>query len=155
MNQTNKVILAVVLLVIAGGLFFWHFKPRSAAQTEEPQEILLDTKQAKAIQAIFGKVAGGKKWTDPSLWSSAGAAQKFGAAAEKLFTATPSMDNVKVLDFGSNKQNEDAPFVVLGVSTTDVCIQVEFKPKKGSSKPDDLVMDNIFESQVKVKDYKK
>ena len=68
MNQTNKVLLAIALLIIAGGLFAWHFKPRSAAQTEESQESLLNTKQAKALESIFSKV-GSKKWSDPSLWN--------------------------------------------------------------------------------------
>ena len=150
MDQSKKALLAVALLVIAAGLFAWHFKPSKSAQTEEPQTILLTTAQAKALESIFSR-ARNKKWTDPSLWTNSKAASTYGSAAERLFTAKPSMDDVKILDYGTNKQNEDAPFLVLQVPTTDVCIQIEFKPTKANQ----MVVDNIFESQVKVKDYKR
>ena len=150
MDQSKKALLAVALLVIAAGLFAWHFKPRKAVQTEESQSILLTTAQAKALEGIFSK-ARNKKWNDPSLWTNSKAASTYGAVAERLFTAKPSMDDVKILDYGTNKQNEDAPFLVLQVPTTDVCIQIEFKPTKANQ----MVVDNIFESQVKVKDYKR
>ena len=150
MDQSKKALIAIALLVIAAGLFAWHFKSSSPRQTEEPQELMLNTMQAKALESIFNKV-GSKKWSDPSLWSSPKAASTYGAAAERLFTSTPSMDKVKILDYGTNKQNEDAPFIVLSTSTTDVCIQVDFKPNKS----DQLLMDTIFESQVKVSNYKK
>ena len=150
MDQSKKILLAVVLLVIAAGLFAWHFKPRKVVQTEEPQSVLLATSQAKALEGIFSKVRN-KKWTDPSLWTNSKAASTYGAVAERLFTAKPSMDDVTILNYGTIKENDDAPFLILQVPTTDVCIQVEFKPTKGNQ----MVIENIFESQVKVKDYKK
>lgn len=149
MSQSNKVILSIVLLVIAAGLFTWHFKGGSAVQTEEPQTLVLNTMQAKALESIFTK-ASIKKWSDPSLWTNSKAATTYAPVAERLFTANPSMDSVKVLDYGTNKQNDDAPFVVLATSTTDVCIQVDFKPNKAGQ----MLIDNIYESQRKVKDYK-
>lgn len=150
MNQTNKVLLAVVLLVIAAGLFAWHFKPRKTVQVKESQSVLLNTAEAKALEGIFSKVRN-KNWTDPSLWTNSKTASTYGTVAERLFTAKPSMDDVTILNYGTIKEKDDAPYLVLQVPTTDVCIQVEFKPTKANQ----MVIDNIFESQVKVKDYKK
>ena len=153
MDQTKKLILSALLIVVAAGLFYWQLKP--APQVEETQDQFRTTTQAKALENIFTKVGSGKKWTDASLWINAKAASIYGKVADKLFTATPSMDNVKILDYGTNKQNEDAPFLVLQAPTSEFCFQVEFKPKGGNDKSGELVMDNILESQVKAQDYKK
>ncbi|MBR6471263.1 MAG: hypothetical protein IKS83_05670 [Victivallales bacterium] len=150
MNQTKKLVLAIVLLVAAAGLFAWHFMSNKQVKTEEPQEMLLNTKAAKALENIFSKVSGGKKWNDSSLWSTPGAAKKHAARAEKFFTAQPGMDKVKVLDYGTNRDNDDAPFVVIQVPSTQERIQVEFKPKSADDKSGELLMDNIIlESEIR------
>ena len=89
MDQSKKALIAVALLVIAGGLFFWQFKPRKAAQAEITQDAVLNSAQLKALESIFRKV-GSKKWSDPSLWSSAEAAKKYSGVAKEFFTESPS-----------------------------------------------------------------
>ena len=150
MDQGKKALLAIVLIIVAGGIFAWNFTSGKKKPTEEAQSVVLETPTAKALEAIFKKL-GTKKWTDSSLWSNSGASSKFGAAAERLFTAKPSMDQVKILDYGSDKQNGDAPFLVLQVPGSEYLIQVDFK----ETKPGQLVMDSIIESQIKPADYKK
>ncbi|MBR4125346.1 MAG: hypothetical protein IKR13_04005 [Victivallales bacterium] len=147
MNQTNKVLLAIALLIIAGGLFAWHFKPRSAAQAEEPQETYLETDHAKALKSIFSKV-GSKKWSNASLWSSDAAAKKYQGDAENYFTANPSMDDVKILGCGTNKGNFENPIISVQVLATKSIISVEFKAFIGNDPnktlaPDKWVIDSI------------
>ncbi len=149
MSNGNKIILSIVLLIAAAGILTWHFKSsNTAAKQEEPQELILNTRQAKAFEAIVAKV-GSKKWSDPSLWTSPKAASTYGALAEKLFTATPSMDQMKIMNYGTNKANDDADILILAAPGSEMCIQIEFKPNKSKQ----LVMDLILESQITVKDY--
>jgi hypothetical protein len=140
MDQSKKALIAVALLVIAGGLFFWQFRPRKAAQAEITQDAVLNSAQAQALESIFRKVES-KKWSDPSLWSSSKAAGAYAGTAEKLFTSTPSMDKVKVLDYGMSKEHDDAPYLILQVVATGENVIIEFKPK--SAKDNLLVLDSI------------
>ncbi|MBQ4480221.1 MAG: hypothetical protein II943_06245 [Victivallales bacterium] len=138
MNQNIKAIIAVVLLILAGGLFYWYFKPHTEPPT--PETVLLDSRQAKALESIFSKVAS-KKWSDSSLWSSAEAAKKYSGVAKELFTESPSMQNVKVLDFGTIKEGDEPPYIEIEVPATGVRATIEFKAK--SAKDDQLVINSI------------
>ena len=141
MDQSKKLILSIVLLVLAGGLFYWYFKPSAPVQTEEVEQRFKDTQQAKALQNIFDKV-GSKKWNNASLWSSAEAAKKFGGDAEKYFTATPSMDKVKILGCRTNKDNNEAPIIDLEVpAVPNAMITIEFKAPDPA--PEKWVIDSI------------
>ena len=140
MDQSKKALIAVALLVIAGGLFFWQFKPRKAAQAEITQDAVLNSAQVKALESIFRKV-GSKKWSDPSLWSSAEAAKKYSGVAKEFFTESPSMQNVKVLNFGTIKGDDEPPYIAIEVPATGVRATIEFKAKSG--KDNQLVINSI------------
>ena len=150
MDQSKKAILAVVLIVIAAGLFFWHFPSNNSRNLEEPPELVMNTPEVKALENIFTR-KGSKKWTDPSLWTSPKAASTYAPLAEKLLTATPSMNDVKILGYGTNKENNDALFIVIEVPTTEKAVKVEFHPGKGQQ----MLMDLIVEGQITAKEYKK
>jgi len=149
MSNGNKVILSIVLLIAAAGILTWHFKSSKTSQPPEPDSIVLNTPQAQALESIFKKV-GTKKWSDPSLWSSPKAASAYGKLAEKLFTATPSMDNVKILNYGANKENDDALALILEVPASEMCIQIEFKSNHSGQQ----VIDFVKESDVTAKAYR-
>ena len=149
MNQTQKAILAVALLVIAGGIFAWRFSSREA-----PPAIVVDnalqTEGTQALEAIFSSAAS-KKWTDASLWLTPRAAQTYAATAEKIFTASPSMDGIKVLDFGTDYENNNATFLLLQVPTTEVAISIQMNKNKAGK----MLLDSVTETALKAKDYKK
>lgn len=149
MSNGNKVILSIVLLIAAAGILTWHFKSNNKPRhIPEPPEVIMNTKQVKALETIVAKV-GSKKWSDPSLWTSPKAASTYGALAEKLFTSKPSMDTIKVLDFGTDKENDDALLLVLETPGSEMCVTVEFKPKGTQN-----LLDIIRETQLKVSDFR-
>ncbi|MBP5301091.1 MAG: hypothetical protein J6Y80_06765 [Victivallales bacterium] len=151
MSDTNKIILSVVLIILACGIFYWHFSSqKKKGNSEEPQTALLNLEQAKALETIFGKI-GSKKWSDPSLYTNPKTAQSYSALAEKLFTSSPSMSDIKILGYGEDKMNNDAPFLILEVPTTEMAISVTFSRTKTGQ----LVIDRLLEGEIKAKDYKK
>ena len=149
MNQNNKAIFAVILLIIAGGLFAWHYSHREKVVVLAP-DAAIKNEGVQLLEDVFSKV-GSKKWSDASLWLTPNAAQAYGPVAEKIFSASPSMEGIKVLDYGTDVENNNATFLILQVPNSEMCINVSFNKNKAGK----MVLDNVVETRIRAQDFKK
>ena len=147
-SNNSKLILAIVLLVIAGGIFAYRFstgeKLESIAPTSEFQ-----AEANKALEEALATVAS-KKWSDPSVWTDARTAQLSAKSAEEIFGAKPSMADVKVLDCDTDSEDRSITVMTLQLPNNEKCVSVSLTKNKSGK----YVFSVVAQSMVNVKDFK-
>ena len=144
-SDTSKIILAIVMLVIAGALFVYHFRNRETMPSLAPTTEFTNG-AIQALEEAFSNVTS-KGWKDASAWTDARSAQLLGKDGEDIFGASPSMENIKVLDCG-----QDGAYTVLTlqVGTIEQCVSVALAKNKNNK----FVFNSLSKTLVNVKDFK-
>ncbi len=148
-NNNSKLILAIVLLVIAGGIFAYRYATRTKLESVAPTTEFKDGAM-QSLDQLFTTVSS-KGWKDASIWVSPRIARTGSAAAEEIFGATPSTTDITMLDCGIDDENRNNTNMTLQVGSEEKCISVTISKDK-NGKP---VFDTISKSVISVEEYKK
>lgn len=147
-SNNSKIVLAIVLLVIAGGIFAYHFSNREKVASTAPTSEF-QSEANKALEDALSNVAS-KKWSDPSVWTDARTAQLSAKIAEEIFGAKPSMADVKVLDCDTDSENRSITVMTLQLPNNEKCVSVSLTKNKSGK----YVFYSVAQSMINVKDFK-
>ena len=149
MNQTQKLIFGIVVLVAAIGLIIFQVKRLSndAGMSEVSSQEFQSGKTN--LEALFGKVNG--KWTSDSLWIDKASAKASASKAAEIFGDSPSMNDVKIIDANTDPENHDQLNLILQVGNMEQCVSVSIAK---SPKTHDYVFVSAEQLGITIKQYK-
>ncbi len=146
-SNNSKLILAIVLLVIAGGIFAYRFSTREKLESGPTSEFQAQANQA--LEEALGTIAS-KGWKDANAWVDSSTAKTCAKNAEAIFGTSPSVSDIKVLDCGTDDENRAITVMTLKVGSNEKCISVSLIKNKSGK----YVFYNVTQSPVDVKDFK-
>lgn len=147
-SNNSKLITAIVLLVIAGGIFVYRFSTREKLEPVGPTSEFKSEANA-ALEEAFGAVAS-KGWKDANAWVDPRTAQLSAKAAEGIFGTSPSISDIKVLDCDTDSEDRSITVMTLQVNGNENCVSVAMKKNKNGK----WVFYGISQSTINVKDFK-
>lgn len=147
-SNNSKLITAIVLLVIAGGIFAYRFSTREKLESVGP-DAAFKSAANQALEEAFGAVTS-KGWKDANAWTDARTAQLSAKAAEDIFGASPSMSDIKVLDCDTDSEDRSITVMTLQVGSNENCVSVSLKKNKNNK----YVFYSVAQSMVNIKDFK-
>ncbi len=147
-SNNSKLILAIVLLVVAGGIFAFRFSTREKLESTAPTSDF-QVQANTALEEAFSAV-GSKGWKNANAWVDARTAQMNAKNAEAIFGASPSMSDIKVLDCGTDDENHAITVMTLKVGSNEKCISVSLIKNKNGK----YVFESVAQSGIDVKDFR-
>ena len=94
-SDTSKIILAIVMLVIAGALFVYHFRNRETMPSLAPTTEFTNG-AIQALEEAFSNVTS-KGWKDASAWTDARSAQLLGKDGEDILRVLQERQLVQLI----------------------------------------------------------
>ena len=105
MNQNQKLIVGIVVLIAAIGLIIFQVK-RLGNDAGKGELLSQELQSGKTnLETLFGKVNG--KWNSDSLWIDKASAKASASNAAEIFGDSPSMNDVKIIDATTDPENRD------------------------------------------------